>query len=154
MIVVNPTGGGLSGGKLAQATATPADVLSGKTFFAGGREMQTGALVPTGKTASGSAEVPNEDNASIFINCGFTPLLVVVRNSLSDNPVYGYNILSYSYKSGSSNDSTLIVCDAYRSLIGSSMAIIGANGFTLYNQNVYGVGTIAEYGPFYYFAVG
>lgn len=44
MIVVNPTGGGLSNGKLAQATATPADVLSGKTFFAGGKDIKTGTF--------------------------------------------------------------------------------------------------------------
>ena len=44
MIVVNPTGGGLSNGKLAQATATPADVLSGKTFFAGGKDVKTGTF--------------------------------------------------------------------------------------------------------------
>lgn len=44
MIVVNPTGGGLSSGKLAQATATPADVLSGKTFFAGGKDIKTGTF--------------------------------------------------------------------------------------------------------------
>ena len=36
------TGGGLSNSKLAEATATEADVLAGKTFYAGDKELKTG----------------------------------------------------------------------------------------------------------------
>ncbi len=38
-------GGGLSGGKLALANATPEDVLAGKTFYSGDKTLKTG-LIP------------------------------------------------------------------------------------------------------------
>lgn len=108
MIVVNPTGGGLSNGKLAQATATPADVLSGKTFFAGGKDiktgtfdlslanataaqvlkgykfyagnstLKTGTLVPTPKVKTGSFG-PIDIEDTLSIDCGFRPIAVLIR---------------------------------------------------------------------------
>lgn len=41
-------GGGLSSGKLAQATAAESDVLSGKKFFAGNKTLKTGTLALSG----------------------------------------------------------------------------------------------------------
>lgn len=37
--------GGLTKSKLEQATAAPADVVAGETFYAGGKELKTGALI-------------------------------------------------------------------------------------------------------------
>lgn len=41
-------GGGLTSSKLAQATATESDVLSGKTFYAGDKTMKTGTIASKG----------------------------------------------------------------------------------------------------------
>lgn len=42
-------GGGLSSGKLAQATAAEADVLSGKKFYAGNKNLKTGTMRNNGR---------------------------------------------------------------------------------------------------------
>lgn len=42
-------GGGLSSGKLAQATAAESDVLSGKKFYAGNKNLKTGTMVNNGR---------------------------------------------------------------------------------------------------------
>lgn len=42
-------GGGLSSGKLAQATAAESDVLSGKKFYAGNKNLKTGRMVNNGR---------------------------------------------------------------------------------------------------------
>ena len=42
-------GGGLSGGKLALASATPEDVLTGKTFYSGDKGLKTGAIPDYGR---------------------------------------------------------------------------------------------------------
>lgn len=39
--------GGLTPGRLAQATAQPGQVLAGKTFYAGDKQMKTGTYQPT-----------------------------------------------------------------------------------------------------------
>ena len=41
------SGGGLTNSKLALATATEANVISGKTFYSGNKEIKTGTLVTT-----------------------------------------------------------------------------------------------------------
>ena len=46
-------GGGLSSGKLAQATAAESDVLSGKTFYAGNKNLKTGTLALSGSAGTG-----------------------------------------------------------------------------------------------------
>lgn len=130
MIVVNPTGGGLSNGKLAQATATPADVLSGKTFFAGGKDiktgtfdlslanataaqvvkgykfyagnstLKTGTLVPGGRIKTGSFNSMDEIDATLTIHCGFKPLMIVIDGDYTGNSLNGISI-TYCYTDGS-----------------------------------------------------
>lgn len=46
-------GGGLSSGKLAQATAAESDVLSGKKFYAGNKNLKTGTLALNGSAGTG-----------------------------------------------------------------------------------------------------
>lgn len=46
-------GGGLSSGKLAQATAAESDVLSGKKFYAGNKNLKTGTLALSGNAGTG-----------------------------------------------------------------------------------------------------
>lgn len=46
-------GGGLSSGKLAQATAAESDVLSGKKFYAGNKNLKTGTLALSGSAETG-----------------------------------------------------------------------------------------------------
>ena len=45
-------GGGLSGGKLALADAETGDVLAGKTYYAGDKELKTGTLALADATAT------------------------------------------------------------------------------------------------------
>lgn len=47
-------GGGLSGGKLALADAETGDVLAGKTYYAGDKELKTGTLALANATATES----------------------------------------------------------------------------------------------------
>lgn len=46
-------GGGLSGGKLALATAETDDVLAGKTYYAGDKIVKTGTLALSGNAGAG-----------------------------------------------------------------------------------------------------
>ncbi|WP_298736904.1 hypothetical protein [uncultured Subdoligranulum sp.] len=57
-------GGGLSGGKLALANATPGDVLAGKTFYSGEKDLKTGAMPDHGAWGTsiapgGSVAIPS-----------------------------------------------------------------------------------------------
>ena len=54
------SGGGLSASKLALATAAAADVLSGKTFYAGDKEIKTGSLQKGLTRVSGSVTVDTD----------------------------------------------------------------------------------------------
>ena len=54
------SGGGLSASKLALATAAAADVLSGKTFYAGDKEIKTGSLQKGSTRVSGSVTVDTD----------------------------------------------------------------------------------------------
>lgn len=59
-------GGGLSSGKLAQATAAESDVLSGKKFYAGNKNLKTGTLALSGSAGTGdvlSGRTFYKDNA-------------------------------------------------------------------------------------------
>lgn len=59
-------GGGLSSGKLAQATAAESDVLSGKKFYAGNKNLKTGTLALSGNAGTGdvlSGRTFYKDNA-------------------------------------------------------------------------------------------
>ena len=59
-------GGGLSSGKLAQATAAESDVLSGNKFYAGNKNLKTGTLALSGSAGTGdvlSGRTFYKDNA-------------------------------------------------------------------------------------------
>ena len=65
-------GGGLSNSKLALATATAADVLSGKTFYAGNKTLKTGAMATPYKMKTGTVLIETTShNTNIQVNCGF-----------------------------------------------------------------------------------
>lgn len=79
MIVINPImGGGLSLAKLAAATATPEDVLAGKKFYSGSKELQIGTLVPA-SYKSGSVTIPLHGYTTA-VTVGFTPDFVIGIN--------------------------------------------------------------------------
>jgi len=92
MIVINPVmGGGLSGAKLALATATEADVLSGKTFYAGSGELRTGRNTPIyynlfSETVSGSG---SRNHYFTYTATGSTILLVLAYSGMSKGKGYG-----------------------------------------------------------------
>ena len=67
------SGGGVSNTKLAQATATAADVRKGKTFFAGDKELKTGA---GGVGATGTFNSLYND--TIEIDVGFEPQRILL----------------------------------------------------------------------------
>lgn len=181
MIVVNPTGGGLSGGKLAQASATPADVLSGKTFFAGGKDIKTGTfdlslanatvsqvlngykfyagnstlkigtLVPKGKTASGT--FPGFDGDSISINLGFNPLLVVVYNGSFSRDF----MIAFSYNDNSKISGVYRKYGSTSTYTISGAVYITPSGFEAVNVDFGPGDTPGVYSQFttlYYYAVG
>lgn len=54
-------GGGLSGSKLALANAAEGDVISGKTFYSGNKELKTGTLAERGVETATSAIKWNGD---------------------------------------------------------------------------------------------
>lgn len=90
MIVLNPViGGGLSNAKLALATATQADVLSGKTFYAGSKGLQTGILEKGYKEVSGTFEV-TQSSYSATIDTNMTPTSVMISTYGS---YYGVNLV-------------------------------------------------------------
>ncbi len=75
MIVINPImGGGLSLAKLQAATATAADVVTGKTFFSEYKILKTGNLTPR-KVSSGTVQLKNGVTS---VNSGFYPIAGVV----------------------------------------------------------------------------
>lgn len=91
MIVVNPTGGGLSGGKLAQATATIEDVSKGKTFYAGDYILKAG-ISTTAKFKSGSFTLPDISDMyptmEYSISIGFRPTYIVIQSYYSIRDMY------------------------------------------------------------------
>lgn len=92
------TGGGLSNSELEKTTATEADVLTGKTFYSGNKELKTGtmALMRVIKIADG-LNISSVDVSKIYD--GFATL--TVNNFLID--VYysvGGNSNIYNFGSG------------------------------------------------------
>lgn len=76
-------GGGLSNSKLALATATENDVLTGKTFYSGSKELKTGTLV---KGVFG--EIPKANfkaNTPYRVELGFTPSVIAIWNDMTDS---------------------------------------------------------------------
>ena len=59
-------GGGLSGSKLAAASAAASDVLAGKTFFAGDKIIKTGTM-----TNNGSLKITINPNETTYIPKGY-----------------------------------------------------------------------------------
>ena len=139
MIVVNPTGGGLSGGKLAQATATPADVLSGKTFFAGDATLKTGTLNPI-KYKSGTFTVPATGEKTT-VSVGFKPskLFIYVDGSSGDKGVFIYGDTPSVDKSA--------ICEGGSAEYIGRYVTITSNGFsfTKYRSGYLSEGDKAEY---------
>lgn len=138
MIVVNPTGGGLSNGKLAQATATPADVLSGKTFFAGGREMQTGTLV-TPKEKSGTTTEIDPDKSKT-IACGFSPKIIAIYMQDDYRDFYGTVAVWYGGRSYMCTHNTwedLEWGSTKRIVVSSNSFTISNSVIETYNGNIY-----------------
>lgn len=84
-------GGGLSSGKLAQATATAAQVLADETFYAGSKTLQKGAMPNNGAVAAtltpgGSYTVPEgyHDGKGVVKAQGYTSETKTVRSSNID----------------------------------------------------------------------
>ena len=141
MIVVNPTGGGLSNGKLAQASATPADVLSGKTFFARDATLKTGTLNPI-KYKSGRFAVPAYGEKTT-VSVGFKPskVFIFVDGSTGDKGVFIYGDTP-------SVDKSAICENSGADYIGRYVTIT-SNGFSF---TKYRAGSLSEGDRAYYWA--
>lgn len=68
---------GLTSSDLSLATATPEDVSSGKTFYAGSKEIKTGTYTPsisaetiTSGTVVGSKQITISDSSIKYVICG------------------------------------------------------------------------------------
>lgn len=79
-------GGGLTNTKLSAATATAADVLSGKTFYAGNKTRQTGALPVYSNQYIDANSISVKDNLGFAINRGAytNSNTIYVRKSVSE----------------------------------------------------------------------
>lgn len=111
--------GGLSNGKLALATATPDQVLEGRTFYAGDRFIKTGRMPdikPMYKVASGlnfwnSTTITVADILPDYSSYTSDNFIVVLRSGKSGNygevtgriiwAGYNYPTISYDPSTGS-----------------------------------------------------
>ena len=91
-------GGGLSSGKLAQATAAESDVLSGKKFYAGNKNLKTGTLALSGSAGTGDvlrgATFYKDDPKSKF-----TGTLALSGNANAAQVLSGYTFYKDNAKS-------------------------------------------------------
>lgn len=76
---------GLTNSKLSIATATPSDVLEGKTFYSGDKTLQTGSLSDIGK----SIDVLDSYNASYESAVSYS-------NTISDSRYKSFAVLFYN----------------------------------------------------------
>ena len=84
------SGGGLSASKLALATAAAADVLSGKTFYAGDKEIKTGSLQKGSTRVSGSVTVDTDYTTmkKTVTLSGTIQTLIGTYSAWSQSPMY------------------------------------------------------------------
>lgn len=73
-------GGGLTGSKLALATATPDDVAASKTFYAAGKELKTGTAK---KGICGTFQSSQSENVNVHL--GFNPEKIILIFLLNGN---------------------------------------------------------------------
>ena len=119
-------GGGLSAGKLAQATATEADVLANSTFYAAEKGLRTGNVPRLGNwgatlTPGGSVTVPGgkHDGGGVV---SAVPLKTAVIGMVD-----GSGSWSYTFTGG-----TLVgICDIAQSAYSSEIAYLHISGNTI-----------------------
>lgn len=119
-------GGGLSAGKLAQATATEADVLANSTFYAAGKGLRTGNVPRLGNwgatlTPGGAVTVPpgKHDGGGVVSAVGLKTATI----SMID----GSGSWSYTFTGG-----TLVgICDIAGSAYNSEIAYLHISGNTI-----------------------
>lgn len=119
-------GGGLSAGKLAQATATEADVLANSTFYAAGKGLRTGNVPRRGNwgatlTPGGSVTVPGgkHDGGGVVSAVGLKTATISM--------VDGSGSWSYTFTGG-----TLVgICDIAQSAYNSEIAYLRISGNTI-----------------------
>ena len=120
MDLLNPAaGGGLSNAKLALATAKPADVLAGKTFYAGDKIKKTGSY---SAGISGSFSIGSNQSSATF-DIGFVPNAAYVKIHSYGRDAEFFGIAGTSYKvSGSLNQFSGIV-NGSAAISGSTLKI-------------------------------
>lgn len=119
-------GGGLSAGKLAQATATEADVLANSTFYAAGKGLRTGNVPRLGNwgatlTPGGAVTVPYGAHG------GGGTVNAVGLKTVTIGMVDGSGSWSYTFTGG-----TLVgICDLAQSAYSSEIAYLHISGNTI-----------------------
>ncbi len=102
MIVVNPLGGGgLSNAKLALADAAADDVLAGKKFYSGSKELQTGTN--TTKPVLKTFLSPPANGSQNIEVTGYTHVVISTTSRYSVNSDYESSVALYqngSYVAG------------------------------------------------------
>lgn len=68
--LLNVSSGVLSSSNLANATATTGDVLSGKTFYSGNKDLKTGTMISRGSSTSAINVSTSGSNVTYRINQG------------------------------------------------------------------------------------
>lgn len=125
-------GGGLSSGKLAQATAAESDVLSGKKFYAGNKNLKTGTLALSGSAGTGDvlkgATFYKDDPKSKL-----TGTLALSGNANAAQVLSGYSF----YKDNAKSKLTGTMANR-----GSISATLNPGGSKSYSAGYYSGGTI------------
>lgn len=141
---------------LSLANATAAQVLSGRKFYAGNSTLKTGTLVPSGKIKTGSFYSFDEIDATLTIECGFKPLMVVIDGDLTGNSSNGPS-LTYCYTDANGNFvSETIYKEAYYEMeqVFRNVVTQTSSGFIVKNVSVGYEGLFYYNRNYYYYAVG
>ena len=102
-------GGGLGTSKLALATATAEDVLTGKTFYAGDKELKTGTLTKGLIKVTGVISVAGGDTETITLPGKVQDVLATTSLFSQSTTYYSFFDLEGNYNTTGSSGITLTV---------------------------------------------
>lgn len=117
MGLMSAGGGGLTNSKLALATAEPEDVISGKTFYAGGKEMKTGTIrdmasvvdfVNFSKNANGNCYVRINEGAYRTSSVAGYPEIKLPSATVAETIIKATLISNYSDNGGTDSSTHLV----------------------------------------------
>ena len=128
-----PAGGGSGGVDTTDATATAADILSGKTAYAGGIKL-TGSLVPDGFQMLTDTVTFEEETSQLILNdLPFTPQGAVMLHRHGDNGSYyvrNSNTLLFGFGTTENTDNFAL---SWRSQLTGGSRDVSSNFYVVLN---------------------